>query len=491
MINKKINIIFPVVFFLILFFLIPFEASAKIEEIISKEISEECLHNVIKDLCKIGYRQGGTPSGDSASIYIDNKFREYGIISEVFTDSPKLCHIDRSWSLKVVSPEYYDFEYDWIYQFSPSAKRTKVEILYISDFNKTKKEKTNLTGKGILIDEKLISNGINHYELLSDLGAKVILTDFPNNPGRYLKGAPIGNVPNTSKKTIPVFAISYTGGKYLKELLKNNKRVEIEFSADVEIKQGSPRSVLGTIEGRDKERYYLLTAHGDSDGGGPGADDNASGEAVVLEIARVFKKLISENILPRPGFTLKFFIPGSEVYSTKEYIKRNKDTIKNILAVINFDECAAGSNRDCIYLEPNEVPVNEKILRIFEKVAADYSGKAEYWKEWTTNPGFGGTDNYVFLPPKYHGSMKDNTLSIPAIVVFSCAYGKPTFIEQTKGWESPDWFGGNKIEIDYAEYYHSSGDTPENTIGKEPYNVVRITKMAAIAIYRMLYENGE
>jgi Zn-dependent M28 family amino/carboxypeptidase len=67
--------------------------------------------------------------------------------------------------------------------------------------------------------------------------------------------------------------------------------------------------------------YYLLGAHYDTVAGTPGADDNASGVAVLLEVAR----LARERTLPRPwtfiGFTCEeppaYFTPymGSRVYA--------------------------------------------------------------------------------------------------------------------------------------------------------------------------------
>jgi hypothetical protein len=67
--------------------------------------------------------------------------------------------------------------------------------------------------------------------------------------------------------------------------------------------------------------YYILGAHFDTVAGTPGADDNASGVAVLLEVARLARGLT----LPRPwvfiGFTTEeppaFFTPymGSRVYA--------------------------------------------------------------------------------------------------------------------------------------------------------------------------------
>ncbi len=69
--------------------------------------------------------------------------------------------------------------------------------------------------------------------------------------------------------------------------------------------------------------YYILGAHYDTVAGTPGADDNASGVAVLLEVARLARGLT----LPRPwvfiGFTTEeppaFFTPymGSRVYAKR------------------------------------------------------------------------------------------------------------------------------------------------------------------------------
>ena len=41
------------------------------------------------------------------------------------------------------------------------------------------------------------------------------------------------------------------------------------------------------------------------------------------------------------------------------------------------------------------------------------------------------------------------------------------------------------MKIDYSLYYHSSGDTPENTTEREPQNMVRAVKATGIALIRL------
>jgi Zn-dependent M28 family amino/carboxypeptidase len=80
--------------------------------------------------------------------------------------------------------------------------------------------------------------------------------------------------------------------------------------------------------------YYILGAHFDTVAGTPGADDNASGVAVLLEVARLAQNKKSWTFI---GFTTEeppaFFTPymGSRVYA-KEARKR-KDKILGMLCL--------------------------------------------------------------------------------------------------------------------------------------------------------------
>ena len=148
----------------------------------------------------------------------------------------------------------------------------------------------------------------------------------------------------------------------------------------------------------------MVCAHGDSDSGGPGADDNASGVATVMEIARVYAALV------RAGED-----PAAEVFDAvrgrgaRSIARRGPSSsakgrqLKNLKGVFNFDETGTGAERDAIYFESNDVPWNETMLRTLEAVAADYAGRPGFWTEYTTNPSQGGTDSYAFLPKQYHG----------------------------------------------------------------------------------------
>jgi hypothetical protein len=104
------------------------------------------------------------------------------------------------------------------------------------------------------------------------------------------------------------------------------------------------RNIVATIPGIVLPEYVvILCAHYDSTSGSetsstlaPGADDNASGTAAVMEIARVFAG--------RPfDFTLKFVCFSAEewgLYGSKHYAEEARKAGEKILGVLNMDMIA-------------------------------------------------------------------------------------------------------------------------------------------------------
>jgi len=106
------------------------------------------------------------------------------------------------------------------------------------------------------------------------------------------------------------------------------------------------KNVIATKYGtNDSQAYFVICAHYDDMPSGttaPGADDNASGTATVLELARVFSQY---NF----NYTIKFIcfdeeeqgLVGSNYYATQA---RNRND--SIIGVINLDMTAYDANND-------------------------------------------------------------------------------------------------------------------------------------------------
>jgi len=107
----------------------------------------------------------------------------------------------------------------------------------------------------------------------------------------------------------------------------------IEIAGEPVIERSA--NIVATLLPKDKsDREVILSAHLDSVRG-PGANDNASGVAVLLELARYYRKLE-----PQPPFRLRLVALGAEEVGklgAKAYLSRHLAELKNCSLVLNMD----------------------------------------------------------------------------------------------------------------------------------------------------------
>jgi peptidase M28-like protein len=449
------------------------------EEAAAAAVKEAELRRAVRQLVSFGPRMGGTPSNDRSAAYLAQYFRRLGLDVEIADDTQAMAHWEDSWRLEIEGGGIV--ESAWPLGYSRTiARGTRGALLHVADLRKATPD-ASWSGRVIYTEGDVGGSAYTAIVKAGHLPAAII-TSAPNDPTRYVDWSRIGHLPARADNPIPAFAVSYVDGRSLAAAAAQQRAAAVELTATV--REGRPRTVIATLKGQDPASYYLVCAHGDSDSGGPGADDNASGVATVMELARVFADLTRSKTLPRPKHSIRFAVWGAEYASSKAYIEREGEKLKQLLGVINFDETGTGAEREAIYFESNEVPWNETLLRTFDGVGADYLNKPGFWTEYTTNPSQGGTDSYAFLPKEYKGTGY-TSLKIPATTVYTAAWDKLADLDQTPGWESKGAVDPKKLKIDYSLYYHSSGDTPENTTEREPQNMVRAVKATAIALLRL------
>jgi Zn-dependent M28 family amino/carboxypeptidase len=125
------------------------------------------------------------------------------------------------------------------------------------------------------------------------------------------------------------------------------------------------------------EERVILGAHHDTENN-PGADDNASGIGVLLELARV----ISAHPCKR---TIEFYSPGCEEgrsIGSWEYCKRHKSDLRNIVAFINVDGVGGGGDL-CIITEggwpdKKKIITHEWLCLFVDKVAKELNYKTKF-----------------------------------------------------------------------------------------------------------------
>lgn len=447
------------------------------EDAFASAVSDSDLRRYVRELVAFGPRMGGTPSNDKSSAYLSAFFTSQGL--EVITqeDPPQLAHWEQSWRVALEDGAVIESAYP--FGFSPATAARTGKLLLVENLG-TAAPVEEWRGR-VIYTPGDVGRAFGAIVKSGFLPA-AILTSAPNDPKRYVDWSRLSSLAPSASNPIPVFAVSYVDGRSLASAAQAGRSATV--SLDATVKEGRGKTVVATLPGTEPGPYYLLCAHGDSDSGGPGADDNASGVATVMEIARAYAAGIKSGRVPRPRYSIRFAVWAAEYRSARTFIEKEGGQLAQLKGVFNFDETGTGAERDAIYFESNEVPWNERILRTLEGVAADYAGRPGFWTEYTTNPSQGGTDSYAFLPRKYRG--QDYTkLEIPSTTIYTAAWDKLAELDQTAGWESKGSADPKKLKIDYSLYYHSSADTPENTTEREPQNMVRAVKVMGIALIRL------
>ncbi len=454
-----------------------------IEADFTARISKKNLQQTVRELVKCGNRLGGTPSAERAVNTITSNFKQYGYDPIIIEEPERLVYTHIKWTLQVDSPKTLRglIQHEWLAGFSPSIATTRLPLVYYTPQN----SKKNLSDKVVLLSYQPNEEEYNEF---AAVGARALLTYEIVRSQAYLHGAMITTLKPSADNPIPVYNISRTAGERLRKELEKGTEIIVRFSATTNTFYGKSKTVMVTIPGK-KSDYFIVCAHGDADSGGPGADDNASGVAAVLELSRIMKLMINKKILSEPEYSIKFIIWGTEYESAKHYIREVEKDLGKIKAVINIDQVGTGRPRQCIYFEGNDITYNEALLRVFERVGEEYAGKRGFWKEATTNPSQDGTDSYVFMP-RFLRSLRVQQVKIPTITVFTAAWNEPKVIAQTPGWSSKAWKGHtDSVVINFSPYYHSSLDIPRLTTDKEPEKMFWAVSSVGLSLLRVLWKN--
>jgi hypothetical protein len=131
------------------------------------------------------------------------------------------------------------------------------------------------------------------------------------------------------------FALSARRGLELRDLIRGGAVLRVRAVVDVDIAPGNLEIVTGVIPGSAYPgEEIVITAH--LDHYKPGANDNASGSAAILEMARTLRRLIDTKELPQPLRTIRFmWVP--EYNGTYAWLSAHLADGRKRLADLNFD----------------------------------------------------------------------------------------------------------------------------------------------------------
>ncbi len=255
------------------------------------------------------------------------------------------------------------------------------------------------------------------------------------------------------------FSVSRRQGNELRRLLSSGVKVRLHATVDAEIVPGEYSIVTAAIKGESRpEEEIFLSAHLCHPK--PGANDNASGSGLLLEIARTIAGLVGSGKMPRPSRTIRFlWVP--ETTGTVAYLSENPEAGARLVAGINLDMVGSDQQRCrstlCMDPTPDSIPsfLNDLVFSTLMRSDAYYDDMVKiglpsnFRRAWTKYSG--GSD---------HSEFNDSTIGVPCVGLTQ--------------W--PDLF------------YHTSLDTVQN-LSED--SLRRVGWTAAVSVLTMAHSDGD
>lgn len=260
-----------------------------------------------------------------------------------------------------------------------------------------------------------------------------------------------GMWPRTDELERVTFGFNLTNrqGKRLQKLLQAGEKVVLD--AQVEgpgLEPGSLDVVVATIPGSDKsEEEVVFVAHLDHPK--ESANDNASGSAALLDMARSFHNLIRQNRLAPPARTLRFlWVP--EFFGTMAYVDAHPEFKGprlggKVLAGLNLD--MVGENLELLHSRMNLTWTPASIAGALTDVVARTARQVDAM-EIRTPRGSLSRFNYRVTPfsgGSDHVILNDGMVRIPAMMLGHW----PDFTHHTSE-DTPDKV--DPVELQRAEF---------------------------------------
>ncbi|MEK6325716.1 MAG: DUF4910 domain-containing protein [Acidobacteriota bacterium] len=131
------------------------------------------------------------------------------------------------------------------------------------------------------------------------------------------------------------FMISLRRAREYQARLGRGEQITLHAIVKAEMKPGNYEVVSAIIPGSDLAgEEIVFSCHLCHQK--PGANDNASGAAAILEVARALTSLIRRGELQRPRRTIRFIFPP-EINGTLAYFAEHPDIVKRMKAAVHCD----------------------------------------------------------------------------------------------------------------------------------------------------------
>lgn len=157
-----------------------------------------------------------------------------------------------------------------------------------------------------------------------------------------------------------------------------------DFFQNFSVSCGQTRNVGAELTGKQDTKTFILVGHFDSiaaeRNNAPGADDNGSGTAIVMEAARVLSNASF-------AYTIKFLtVSGEEqgLVGSSAFVQKVSQVGEDIGAVINVDMVGYGPGQDCVWAFYNNSS-SEEIARLIFNQSQKYNPNLQISSSQSSN----------------------------------------------------------------------------------------------------------
>ncbi|MDQ0219239.1 M28 family peptidase [Peribacillus cavernae] len=310
----------------------PAEVSHKLpvkisDQIVTKKIDVNNIYNTIDYLSRTP-RVAGTESEYAAVQYIKKKFESYGFKTEIqgFTfiayTPPTAIELSVDGQQGELKPRAFTYSVNGTVTGElASAGKGKIDELQNMD----------LTGKVALIQR----GDIPFAEKVLNAAEKgAIGVIIYNNTDGDLNGTLGEDNPNY----VPAVSLTKAEGEGLAAKLSNGAVTASIKIEGAQVREETSHNVIATKKPTSQKKanndIIVIGSHHDSVEAAPGANDDASGTAMTLELARVLKKLPTDT-------EIRFITFGAEepgLLGSRHYVENlSDDEINRTIANFNLD----------------------------------------------------------------------------------------------------------------------------------------------------------
>jgi aminopeptidase YwaD len=312
------------------------------------------LYANVEALCDFGSRFAGTPSERQARDFILDRFADYGLQNAHLDPFTYMGWRRGTCQAQVISPRKLPLPSAQSLVYSPSTPEGGLRTEVIDVGAGTKEEfaaqQAEIAGKIVLASSASSPEGqrIHRREKYGRaVAASAVGFLFANHlPGML---APTGSLRSARVAEVPGLGLSYEDGSALARHCRQGQAV-IELHVHNEAGPTEAWHVVGEVPGSKagtaEEEIIVIGGHYDGHDIAQGAMDNASGVAVVLELARTFGPLRGQ--LPRTLRFIAFAVEELGVVGSTEYVKKHREDLGPVSLMVNLDACVGSSPAELV-----------------------------------------------------------------------------------------------------------------------------------------------